>query len=266
MRAANQQRLLSRDLEGLAVIARFRMLTRAQLHRWKFAGLSDTVVRRFIHRMVERGFLGTERLNKNGVQVVWCTSAGRDLLVAEGSASADEFFPARGPVTVKDRAHTGAIIDVAIRLSELGRSGDRMLPAWALQRLLSGRLHVIPDLLCLTAATESYSGAILAIEVDLGNEPIASCLVPKTAALASFLAPYDSTPTAILLLTVGERRQRTVEQALQRAALCLPIVVEDLHRFTAAEGVQSKCSDEGTGSEGVTAVHPSGCLSRDRAY
>jgi Replication-relaxation len=230
------------------VVARFRMLTRSQLHRWKFAGLSDTVVRRFIHRMVERGFLGTERLNRNGVQVVWCTSAGRDLLATEGIARAEELFPARGPVPAKDMAHTGAIVDVAIRLTELGRAGDRMLPAWALQRLLGGRLHVIPDLLCLTVATDSHTGTILATEVDLGNEPIASCLVPKTAALASFLAPYDGSPTAILLLTVGERRQRAVEQALQRAVLCLPIVVEDLHRFTAAEGVQSKCSDEGTGS------------------
>jgi hypothetical protein len=198
--------------------------------------------------MVERGWLGTERLNKNGVRVVWCTGAGRDVLIAHGIATADELFPARGPVPVKDMAHTGAIVDVAIRLTELGRAGDRMLPAWALQRLLGGRLQAIPDLLCLTGVTASNRGAALAVEVDLASEPIGSCLVPKTAALVSFLAPYAGSPTAILLLTVGERRQRAVEQALERAVLRLSIVVEDLHRFTTAEGVQSKCSDEGTGS------------------
>src|SRR5919206_3802941 len=107
------QRLLPRDLQSLAAIGRFRMLTRAQLQRWQFAGLSDTVVRRFIHRMEERRFLGSARLNKNGVQVVWCTSLGRDLLVAEGAAVADDLFPARGPVPLKDMAHTGAIVDVA---------------------------------------------------------------------------------------------------------------------------------------------------------
>jgi hypothetical protein len=207
MVGVDRKRFLPRDLESLAAIGRFRMLKRAQLHRWKFPGLSDTVVRRFIDRMVERGFLGTERLNKNGVQVAWCTSSGRDLLVAEGIAPVDELFPARGPVPVKDMAHTGAIVDVAIRLAEIRRSGDRMLPAWTIQRLLGGRLAVIPDLLCLTAATASHRGAVLAIEVDLANEPIASCLVPKTAALVAFLAPYAGSPTAILLLTVGERRQ-----------------------------------------------------------
>jgi hypothetical protein len=175
----DRQRLLPRDFESLAVVGRFRMLKRSQLRRWKFHGLSDTVVRRFIARMVERGWLGTERLNKNGVQVVWCTGTGRDVLIAYGIVQPEELFPARGPVPVKDMAHTAAIVDAAIRLVELGRAGDRMLPAWTLQRLLGGRVEVVPDLLCLTASTDAHAGAVLAVEVDLASEPVASCLVAR---------------------------------------------------------------------------------------
>lgn len=183
----DRQRLLPRDFESLAVVGRFRMLKRSQLHRWKFHGLSDTVVRRFIARMVERGWLGTERLNKNGIQVIWCTPAGRDVLIARGIVPPEELFPGRGPVPVKDMAHTAAIVDAAIWLVELARAGDKMLPAWTLQRLLGGRAEVVPDLLCLTASTDAHTGAVLAVEVDLANEAVASCLVPKTAKLVSFL-------------------------------------------------------------------------------
>jgi len=238
-------RLLPRDLDSLAAVSRFRMLQRAQLHRWKFAGLSDTVVRRSIARLVERGWLGSERLHKNGMQVVWCTSAGRDALVEEGIAHAEELFPARGPVPAKDMAHTGAIVDAAIRLTELGRAGDRMIPAWGLQRLLGGRVEVIPDLLCLTHRTDEHGGAVLAVEVDLGGEPIASVLVPKTMKLVSFLRPYAGSATAILLLTVGERRRRTVEKALRQARLGLPIAVAALDAFT-SENVRSGRSNEET--------------------
>jgi hypothetical protein len=242
-----QHRVLPRDLESLAAIGRFRMLKRAQLHRWMFAGLSETVVRRFIDRLEERGWLGAERLNRNGTQVVWCTVAGRDALVQEGIAKAEDLFPARGPVAIKDMAHTGAIVDAAIRLSELGRGGDWMVPAWDFQRRLGGRMRVIPDLLCLTRATEVRRGTALAVEVDLGGEPIASVLVPKTATLVSFLQPYAGSAVGILLLTVGDRRRQAIEQALRTAGLSLPIVVADLSQFTTGS-VWTRRSDEKTPS------------------
>jgi hypothetical protein len=242
---AGRSRILPRDLESLAAVGRFRMLKRVQLHRWKFAGLSDTVVRRAIDRLVERGWLGSERLHKNGTQVLWCTSGGRDALVEEGIARAEELFSARGPVPVKEMAHTSAIVDVAIRLTELGRAGDRMIPAWGLQRLLGGRIEVIPDLLCLTHATDTNRGAILTAEVDLGGEPIASVLVPKTAKLASFLQPYTGSTTAMLLLTVGSRRRQAVEDALRQACLGLSIAVATLDAFL-GDDVRSTCTDEGT--------------------
>ena len=242
---AERSRTLPRDLESLAAVARFRMLKRVQLHRWKFAGLSDTVVRRAIERLVERGWLGSERLHKNGTQVLWCTAAGRDALVEEGVARGVDRFPARAPVPVKDMAHTSAIVDAAIRLTELGRAGDRMIPAWGLQRLLGGRVEVIPDLLCLTHANDTHRGSILAVEVDLGGEPIASVLVPKTAKLASFLQPYAGSPTAILLLTVGDRRRATIEEALRSAEVRVPVAVVLIEQFT-GNGVRVDRSDEGT--------------------
>ncbi|HXI12109.1 MAG TPA: replication-relaxation family protein [Thermoanaerobaculia bacterium] len=240
----SRTRRLPRDLDGLAAVARFRMLTRTQLHLWKFAGVSDTVVRRFIERMLERGWLGAERLNKNGAQVLWCTSAGRDALVEEGSGTETEFFPGRGPVAAKDMAHTSAIADVAVRLSELGRAGDRMMPAWLLQRQLAGRTEVVPDLLCLSRATDQHRGTVLAVEVDLGGEPIASVLVPKTAKLVAFLQTYAGSTIGVLLLTVGERRRATVRESVRAARLPLPVVVEDLRDFTHVESVRSSRSDE----------------------
>jgi hypothetical protein len=63
-------RFLPRDLAALTTIGIFRMLTRTQLQAWHFETVSETVVRLFIDRMSERRYLGAERLNRNGVQVV----------------------------------------------------------------------------------------------------------------------------------------------------------------------------------------------------
>jgi Replication-relaxation len=236
-------RLLPRDFAALTTIGVFRMLTRLQLKSWHFVTVSDTVVRRFIDRVVERGFAGTERINRNGVQVVWLTQAGADWLVDHAPVSRDDLFPARGPVPAKDFAHTSAIVDAALAVERRGFRADLMLPAWALQRAQGGRADVFPDLLCLTRASDTKPGAALAVEVDFGGEPIGSVLVPKTEKLAAFLAPYSGSTLAILLLTVGSRRRSAIEQALRKANISVPIAVEELDKFT-AETVRSKCSDE----------------------
>lgn len=234
-------RLLARDLAALTTIGIFRMLTRSQLKAWHFESVSETVVRRFIDRMVERGYLGQERINRNGVQVVWLTQAGADLLVDHAAVSRGDLFPARGPVAAKDFDHTTAIVDAALAVEQRGFGSDLILPAWALQRAQAGRAEVYPDLLCLARPSVPNLGAALAVEVDLGGEPIGSVLVPKTEKLAAFLAPYGGSALAILLLTVGSRRRAAIEQALRRAAISVLISVEELDNFT-GESVRSKCS------------------------
>jgi hypothetical protein len=238
-------RLLARDLAALTTIGIFRMLTRAQLKAWHFESVSDPVVRRFIDRMVERGYLGQERINRNGVQVVWLTQAGADLLVDHATVSRDDLFPARGPVAAKDFAHTTAIVDAALAVERHCFRSDMMLPAWALQRAQSGRADVFPDLLCLARRSDGDPGAALAVEVDLGGEPIGSVLVPKTEKLATFLALYGGSTLAILLLTVGSRRRAAIEQELRKASISVPISVDELDVF-AAGSVRSNCSVEGT--------------------
>jgi hypothetical protein len=66
-------------------------------------------------------------------------------------------------------------------------------------------------------------------------------LVPKTEKLAVFLAPYNGSTLAILLLAVGSRRRAAIEQALRKANISVPISVEELDNFTCG-GVRSKCS------------------------
>jgi hypothetical protein len=224
-------RLLSRDLAALTTIGIFRMLTRAQLKAWHFESVSDTVVRRFVDRMVEGGFLGQERINRNGVQVVWLTQVGADLLVDHAAVSRDDLFPARGPVAAKDFAHTTAIVDAALAVQRRGFRSDLILPAWALQRAQGGRAEVFPDLLCLARPSATSPGAALAVEVDLGGEPIGSVLVPKTEKLATFLGPYRGSTLVILLLTVGSRRRAAIEQALRKIGISVPISVEELANF-----------------------------------
>jgi len=225
-------RLLARDLAALTTTGVFRMLTRAQLKAWHFESVSDTVVRRFIDRMVERGYLGQERINRNGVQVVWLTQAGADLLVDHATVSRSDLFPARDPVAAKDFDHTTAIVDAALAVKRRGFRSDHVLPAWALQRAQAGRAEVFPDLLCLARPTAAGAGAALAVEVDLGGEPIGSVLVPKTEKLAMFLAPYGGSTLAILLLTVGSRRRTAIELALREASVTVQIAVEELRNFT----------------------------------
>jgi len=237
-------RLLPRDLAALTTIGVFRMLTRSQLQAWHFEAVSETVVRRFIDRMVERGYLGAERINRNGVQVVWLTQAGADLLVDHAGVSRADLFSARGPAAAKDFDHTTAIIDAALAIERRGFRSDLILPAWALQRAQGGRAEVFPDLLCLMRPSATEPGAALAVEVDLGGEPIGSVLVPKTEKLAAFLATYGGSALAILLLTSGSRRRATVEQALRKASIAVSISVVELDGFVGGS-VRSKCSDSG---------------------
>src|ERR1044071_7158400 len=126
-----------RDIHVLHAVGRFRMLTRPQLKRWFFSGVSEPGVSRFIDRLAGRGLLGVERLHGNGFQVLWLTRRGREFLVHHGVPEVD-LFTAMGPVAAKDFEHTVEIGNVAVWLAKRVPPPDELLPAWAFQRLFSG--------------------------------------------------------------------------------------------------------------------------------
>lgn len=215
MPTMKNHRLLPRDIAAYALIGGFRMLTRQQLKGWLFDGVSETMVTRFFERATERGYLGVERLQGNGIQVCWLTKKGCDFLVDGGHASASDLFPASGRVPAKDFAHTVEIGNAALAMYRRTPPPDELLPAWAIQRLFAGKLPVWPDLLCLWKPRGDDPGSALAIEVDLGGEPVKTVLVPKTLELVGFLRNWTAgAPAAILLLTATRRRRDSLCEAL----------------------------------------------------
>jgi len=219
------------------------MVTRPQLRQALFAGLSETVAKRSIDRLLAAGCVGAERVSKTGYQVLWCTSRGRDHLVEQGASAAD-LFPARGPAAAKDFRHTERIVDVAIALRERGWRDADLLPAWALQRSFGRQLRAVPDLLALTHGTPRQRPLALAIEVDLGGESL-PVLVAKTSALCAWLRDYSQDSiVAALLLTEGSRRRASLAAALAPTALVLPLYVVLLDVFMAPAVVSSPALDE----------------------
>lgn len=166
-----KHRILPRDIDAYVLAGRFRMLTRQQLKGWLFSDVTEAMVTRFFERSTERGYLGVERLQGNGIQVCWVTKKGRDFLVDGGHAAASDLFPASGPVAAKDFEHTVEIVNAALAMHRRTPAPDELLPAWTVQRLFVGRLTVWPDLLCLWKPSDGGAGSALAIEVDLGGEP-----------------------------------------------------------------------------------------------
>jgi hypothetical protein len=224
-----KHRILPRDIEAYALVGRFRMMTRQQLKNWLFSDVSETMVTRFFDRATERGYLGVERLQGNGIQVCWLTKKGRDLLVDGGHAAASDLFPASGPVPAKDFSHTVEIVNAALAMHRRTPAPDELLPAWTVQRLFAGKLPVWPDLLCLWKPRDDDPGSALAIEVDLGSEPVKTVLVPKTLELNGFLTSWTAgAPSAILLLTATARRRDSLREALAQAVGDFPLAVEML--------------------------------------
>lgn len=223
-----KHRILPRDIEAYVLVGRFRMLTRQQLKSWLFPEVSETIVTRFFDRSTERGYLGVERLHGNGMQVCWLTKKGRDFLVDGGYSPTSDLFPASGPVPAKDFAHTVEIVNAALALRRRTPAPDELLPAWAVQRLFAGKLTVWPDLLCLWKPNGD-AGSALAIEVDLGGEPVKTVIVPKTQELISFLSGWTAgAPAAVLLLTATARRRDSLRTALATAIGDFPFAVETL--------------------------------------
>ena len=206
------RKLPARDVEVLRIVGRFRMLSRAQLKRWLFAGLSDPIVTRCIDRLASRGYLGVERLHGNGIQVLWLRREGKEFLVENGTPAAD-LFVAKGAAAAKDFEHTLAIGDVAAWLATNVPQPDELLPAWAVQRIFGGVSKSFPDLVAIwrDVATANSAAAML-VEVDLGTEPVKSVLGAKLRNLVLLAdEAFRGAVVAIVIFVPSERRKESIQ-------------------------------------------------------
>lgn len=90
-----------------------------------------------------------------------------------------------------------------------------MTPCWALRRKLAElRPPAIPDVLAFTTDASGATAGVLAVEVDMGTEPL-KLFLPKTDLLRPMIASWaGGTPAAVLVLTVGPRRILAMEAGI----------------------------------------------------
>jgi hypothetical protein len=224
-----------RDSEGLRFIGEGYEVAQYQLHEAVFRGLSPTVVSRFVRRWKEKGFLASGRLHGFGMNRLRLTAHGRTALVSLGIATDEQLFVPRRPVALKDLAHTLWVNDGRIVLRRLFPRAV-VLPAWALGRL-EERPPVVPDILALARPNRAKNGLSIAVEVDLGSEPLTRVFLPKLAVLRSFLQGAVDTRSAVVILTNGPGRRLTLKKALRAAKETTPVAVELLPNSSGREGL-----------------------------
>lgn len=206
MTTPRRARVLPRDIDALRVIGKWKCVARYHLKAWAFSEVSDTMASRFVERMTERGYLGVKRLNGIGTQLLWLTATGRDFLVDHGVA-ADEVFPARAAVSLKDLDHTLAIVSAGFALTRRFPSAGAVLPAWAVQRAFDGHIATIPDVLVADRA----EGLLLGVEIDTGAEPLKVLAKKLTDMADGFFTEWSAgARTGIVVLTSGQRRASNI--------------------------------------------------------
>lgn len=231
-------RALRRDLEAGAWIGKGYEVAQYQLHEAIFRGRSPVVVSRFTKRWRERGYLLVERWNRVGMNRLRLTQKGRDFLLLHSAVEADELFVPSRSVAPKDLSHRLWINDLRVVLGRLSNRPDLILPCWALERRFVPRLPAIPDVLAVTRS--GSSSAVLAIEVDLGGEPLRSVFVPKLCLLQDVLRDVLQGGTcAILVLTSTERRQDAIASATSDLDSSIPIAVETLPKECGRDGLRA---------------------------
>jgi hypothetical protein len=230
-----KHRALSRDLRAGVWIGQGHEVAQYQLHEAVFSGRSPVVVSRFTKRWKERGLLAVERWNRIGMNRLRLTGKGRDYLLAYSAAEEEDLFVPARAVAAKDLAHRLWINDLRVILGRLPAQPELLLPSWAIERRFVPRLPAIPDVLSVTRRGESTSA--LAVEVDLGGEPLRSVFVPKLGVLQSVLR--DQAPdgaAAILVLTSSDRRRDTISD-MTADLDGTPIAVETLPQDCGREGL-----------------------------
>ena len=226
----------ARDLVAGVWIGRGYEVAQYQLHEAVFPGRSAVVVSRFVKRWRDRGLIAVERWNKVGMNRLRLTTLGRDLLIHSAVAKPEDLFVPPRPVAPKDLTHRMWANDLRVVLGRLPRKPDLILPFWSIERTFLPRPAAVPDVLAVTVGPPS----LLAIEVDLGGEPIQSVFVPKLHLLQEVLrAASKGGRAAILILTSGPRRQESIRTATVTLDGSIPIAVESLPGYAGREGLRT---------------------------
>jgi hypothetical protein len=220
-------KLRERDIEALAFIGRGYEVSQYQLHESVFAARSPNVTSRFVIRASERRFIVAERLGGIGMNRLRLTRSGREFLVDRGFAE-DELFAPPKAVALKDLAHTLAINDLRVALSGLKNPPALISPAWHLQRRLSSA-PAIPDLFARWPAGAEARGLLLACEIDLGCERLATVFLPKLERLRELLdAVADADRAAVVIFTRGSQRVELIARYAENARIAvMPFLLPD---------------------------------------
>ncbi len=206
-----------RDFLALEYVLEGQQECQPNVDRAIFNNRSKTPCARSIQRLVAAGFLKAERWNGLGANFLRGTNAGRAALVARGVDASRLFVPER-PIATKDLVHHMWLNGVRLVLRERGFSD--VTPCWALRRRLAA-FHppAIPDVLAFRVSSEEKTEGVLAVEVDMGSEPL-KVLVPKLHLLRSVMSLWAAgAPSAILVLTVGPRRIQALAAAVPPATV-----------------------------------------------
>jgi hypothetical protein len=225
--AVPRTQLRDRDIKALAFIGKGYEVAQYQLHEAIFASRSPNVVSRFVIRASERGFIAAERLSRIGMNRLRLTRRGREFLIARGIDEDELFAPAKA-VALKDVAHTLAINDLRVALLCLKNPPTLISPAWFLQRRLS-TAPAIPDLLARWRAGAGARGLLLACEIDLGCERLATVFLPKLERLQQLLNDVAEDDRAgIVVFTRGSRRVELLElHAGEGAVPVMPFTISN---------------------------------------
>lgn len=217
--------LSPRDFAALAFIGRMGVAAQYQLHLAVFEGLTEVVVSRCTKRLARHRLINVLRWNRTGINLLKITAAGRDALVTSGRARDEDVFMSKWP-SPSSLAHGMWIVDAVLAIRELPGAWD-VLPCWSLRRRFAGTDAPVPDLLAVSADGKR----LLALEIDLGGENLRRVLLPKLVSLSGAVHDWArGAATAILVLTVGERRRdslekRVIEAGLPVIALTLPTAI-----------------------------------------
>lgn len=220
-----------RDYAALECIMEGYEEEQKNVHRMVFRDCSSkTPASRCIGRLSAAGYILVERWNGVGMNLLRGTNRGRAALVERGVDPSSLFVPER-PLATKDRPHHSMINIVRHVLKERGIAD--VTPCWALRRKLAD-VHppAIPDVLAFRTDAAGATQGVLAVEVDMGTEPL-KVFIPKMGLLREMLASWaGSAPAVVLVLTVGPRRILAMEAAIAAQPRSVPVVVLPLPKET----------------------------------
>ena len=250
--------LSKRSIAVLREIAEGQELSQGQIHRAVFSTVSEVVVSRCVRRLRELGLIAVERWRKVGINRLRLTPRGRDLLLETGAAREEDIFLLAAPLGDKAIPHTLWVNDVRIVLKSLASPGDAVLASWMIERRFVPRWAAIPDVLWIAAPQGESPGSFLAVEIDLGTEPIKGVFAKTLETVQGILTSLAAdTSAAIVVLTVGERRCGAIRAAVQDLPASVPIEVQTLPRvvgrptFDALAAVFSPAPKTTSGAETV---------------